>query len=352
MAFMSEKTMRAVVYHGPMDVKVEQIPVPACGDGELLVKVDACAVCGSDMKAYKSGNPRMRPPITMGHEFAGVIVENRAGAGFALGERVVMATSVACGVCAYCARGWRNLCANIRPMGFGYNGGMAEYVAIPELAVRGGHVIKVPASVNPLHAALAEPVSCTVNSCENSQVQKGDTVLVMGAGPMGILNAVVARQFGATKVILSEINSARLAQGGAFGFDRLVNPAQEDLAQIIKDETGGLGADVVIVAAPAALPMEQAMTLVRKRGSVCLFASLPAGKSMLAIDSRPIHYGELRVVGTSDSTPAQVARAVSLIEAGTFPAGRLVTHTLPFEGFHQAIDLMASGEALRVVLKP
>lgn len=344
--------MRAVVYHGQADVKVEQVPIPACGDGELLVKVDACAVCGSDMKAYKSGNPRMRPPIVMGHEFAGVIVESRAGAGFAVGERVVMATSVACGECAYCRRGWRNLCADVRPMGFGYNGGMAEFVAIPELAVRGGHVVKVPAAVQPLHAALAEPVSCAVNSCENSQVQKGDTVLVMGAGPMGILNAVVAREFGAAKIILSEINPARLAQGASFGFDRLVNPAQEDLAQVVKEETGGLGADVVIVAAPAAAPQEQAVTLVRKRGTVCLFASLPVGKSTLNVDSRPIHYGELRVVGTSDSTPAHVAKAVALIAAGTFPAGRLVTHTLPFEGFKDAIALMEKGEALRVVLKP
>ena len=344
--------MRAVVYHGPMDVKVEQVPVPACGDGELLVRVDGCAVCGSDMKAYKSGNPRMRPPIVMGHEFSGLIVESRAGAGYAAGERVVMATSVACGTCAYCARGWRNLCANIRPMGFGYDGGMAEYVVIPELAVRGGHAVKVPAAVNPLHAALAEPVSCAVNSCENSQILKGDTVLVMGAGPMGILNAVVAREYGAAKVILSEINPSRLSQCEAFKFDRLVNPAAEDLAQIVKDATGGIGADVVIVAAPAAAPQEQAVSLVRKRGTVCLFASLPAGRSMLSVDSRPIHYGELRVVGTSDSTPAHVAKAVALIAAGTFPAGRLVTHTLPFEAFKEAIALMETGDALRVVLTP
>jgi L-iditol 2-dehydrogenase len=352
MTVSSEKTMRAVVYRGPMDVKVEQVGIPACGEGELLVKVDACAVCGSDMKAYKSGNPRMRPPIVMGHEFVGEVVVNRVGEGFNTGERVVMATSVACGACAYCQRGWRNLCANIRPMGFGYDGGMAEYVVIPELAVRGGHVVKVPKGVSPLHAALAEPVSCAVNSCENSQVQKGDTVLVMGAGPMGILNAVVARECGAAKVILSEINPSRLAQCEAFGFNRLVNPSSEDLARVIQDETGGLGADVAIVAAPAAAPQEQAMTLVRKRGTVCLFASLPAGKSLLSVDSRPIHYGELRVVGTSDSTPEHVAKAVALIAAGTFPADRLVTHSLPFEGFQEAIALMERGEALRVVLTP
>jgi L-iditol 2-dehydrogenase len=344
--------MRAVVYHGAGNVRAERVPVPVCGDGGLLVKVEACAVCGSDMKAFRSGNPRMRPPVTMGHEFAGVIVESRAAAGFAAGERVVMATSVSCGACAYCRRGWRNLCADLRPMGFGCDGGMAEYVAIPEPAVRGGHVVKVPGAVEPVHAALAEPVSCAVNACENSGVGAGDTVLVMGAGPMGILNAVVARRFGAAKVILSEINPARLAQGGAFGLDRLVDPAREDLRRVVLDETEGLGADAVIVAAPAAPPMEQAVTLVRKRGTVCLFASLPEGGSALSLDSRIIHYGELRVTGTSDSTPVHVARAVAMLASGSFPAGRVVTHTLPFEAFHEAVGLMASGEALRVALTP
>ncbi|MDX9867551.1 MAG: alcohol dehydrogenase catalytic domain-containing protein [Kiritimatiellia bacterium] len=344
--------MRAVVYHGKGDVRVERVPVPVCGEGGLRVKVEACAVCGSDMKAYKSGNPRMRPPIVMGHEFAGVVVESRAGAAFRVGERVVMATSVACGACAYCARGWRNLCANLRPMGFGYDGGMAECVAIPEAAVRGGHVIRVPASADPALAALAEPLSCAVNACENSGVGEGDTVLVMGAGPMGILNAVAARARGAGRVILSEINPARLAQCGAFGFDRLVNPAVEDLAQAVRDATGGLGADVVIVAAPAAAPQEQALSLVRKRGTLCLFASLPAGKSMLSLDSRLIHYHELRVIGSSDSAPPHVAQAVALLASGAFPAERLVTHRLPLEGFHEAVRLMERGEALRVVLTP
>lgn len=349
---MGDELMRAVVYHGQLDVRAEDIPYPVCGEGEILVKVDGCAVCGSDMKAYKSGNPRMRPPITMGHEFAGVIVESRSSEDYKLGDRIVMATSVACGECYYCHKGWRNLCANVRPMGFGYNGGMAEYVAIPELAVKGGHVIKVPSTIEPLHAALAEPVSCAVNSCENARVKAGDSVLVMGAGPMGILNALVAREFGASKVIMSEINPARLSQCGAFNFDRLVNPSEDDLDAIIKEETDGVGVDVAIVAAPAAFPQQQALSLVRKRGSVCLFASLPAGNSELTIDSRIIHYNEITLVGTSDSTPAHVQRAVEIIDNDDFPADLLVTHTMNFDGFDKAIELMTSGEALRVVLIP
>ncbi len=349
---MGDELMRAVVYHGRLDVRTEEIPYPECGAGEMLVRVDGCAVCGSDMKAWQSGNPRMRPPVTMGHEFAGVIVESRTGGEFHLGDRIVMATSIACGECYYCMHGRRNLCASVRPMGFGYNGGMAEYVAIPEPAVRGGHVLKVPTSIDPLHAVLAEPVSCAVNSCENARVGRGDTVLIMGAGPMGVLNGVVAREFGASKVLVSEINPVRLAQCGEFRFDRLINPAAEELDAVVREETGGLGVDVVIVAAPAALPQQQALSLVRKRGTVCLFASLPAGRSELTIDSRTLHYGEITLVGTSDSTPEHVRRAVEIMDGDRFPADLLVTHTLNFDGFEKAVELMTSGEALRVVLVP
>jgi L-iditol 2-dehydrogenase len=348
---MAATEMQAVVYHGTQDVRVEQVPLPECSAGSLLVKVEACAVCGSDMKAFLSGNPRMRPPIVMGHEFAGIIVEADAS-GFVPGERVVMATSVSCGECPYCAQGWQNLCVNLRAMGFGYDGGMAEYVLIPAQAVNNGHVIKVPPSLKANSACLAEPVSCAVNSCENSGVKPGDTVLVMGAGPMGILNALVARHYGATQVVLSEINPARLEQAASFGFDRLVNPGEEDLAAVIKSLTDDCGADVVIVAAPAAAPQEQALALVRKHGTVCLFASLPHEKRMITIDSRLLHYGELRVIGSSDSTPEHVRKAVRILDDPTFPADRIVTHELPFEGFHQSIELMQAGAALRVVLKP
>jgi L-iditol 2-dehydrogenase len=346
-------TIKAVVYHGPRDVRCEAVPLPSCNADEIRVQVDACAVCGSDWKAYKSGNPRMRPPITMGHEFTGLIETVGANVcGFALGERVVMATSVSCGECLYCRRGWRNLCSDLRPMGFYYNGGMAEFVTVPARALRQGHVVKVPAGVKAIHAALSEPVSCCVNAAENCGIVKGDVVAVLGAGPMGILNACVAREYGAAKIILSELNPARLKQAEAFGFERLVNPATDDLAKTILAETGGYGADVLIVSAPAAHPQEQAMTLVRKRGTVCLFASLPAGNSMLNVDSRPIHYGELRVVGTSDSTAAHVERAVELIAGASLPVEKIASHVLNFNAVQQAFALMESGEALRVVLTP
>lgn len=350
---MAPTKMRAVVYHGPNEIRVEEIARPECGPGELRVKVDACAVCGTDLKTWHVGNPRIKPPMVMGHEFTGLVETVGAGAaGFVLGDRVVMATSISCGECFYCQKGWTNLCAELAPMGFSYPGGMAEYVTIPARALRNGHVIKVPAGVKAEHAALAEPLSCTVNAAENCGIVEGDTVVVIGAGPMGIMNACMANQFGARKVILAEVNEDRLRQAEAFAFSRLVNPMNEDLAAIVKDETGGRGADVVIVAAPAAAPQEQALDMVRKRGTVCLFASLPVGKSSLTLDSRKIHYSELRLVGTSDSTPAQVARAVELIAGGSVPCERLASHTLGLEGILEAYGLMMKGEALRVVLVP
>jgi L-iditol 2-dehydrogenase len=345
--------MKAVLFYAPGDIRVEEVEIPVCKAGEVLVKVDACAVCGSDMKAAVSGNVRIKPPRIMGHEFTGVIVQKGDRVGdYAAGDRVVMATSISCGECYYCRHGRRNLCINLAPMGYSFDGGMAEYVIIPEQAIRNSHLIKVPASLSAEVAALAEPVSCAVNSIEQCNVKQGDTVVVIGAGPMGILNACVARAYGASKIIFAELNAQRLKQCEQFNFDRIVNPSEEDLKQVVMDETEGYGADAVIIAAPAAAPQEQALELVRKQGCVMLFASLPVGKSMLNIDSRLIHYKELRVLGSSDSTPSHVRKAVEILSSDGFPAAAIVTHRLPLDAIEQAFELMRNGESLRVALIP
>jgi len=348
-------TMKAVRYYGPGDVRVEQVDAPVCGADEVLVKIEACAVCGSDLKTSKVGNPRMKEGAIMGHEFCGIVQEigsEAAAADLVTGDRIVMATSVGCGECMYCRRGWRNLCQNTKPMGFFYNGGMANYTIIPPRALVGGHVVKVPDGLIPEHAALAEPISCAVNSLEQCGIEEGDTVLVAGAGPMGLLNVLVAKARGAGKIILSEPNAARLQQGAEF-CDVTVNPVEQDLAEVVKAESvDGLGVDVCIVAAPAAAPQEQAVHLVRKRGTVCLFASLPVGRNMLNIDSRAIHYNEIRVVGASDSTAAHVAEGVAMLADGRVDGSKIATHIMTLDDIHKAFELMISGESLRVVLKP
>jgi L-iditol 2-dehydrogenase len=342
--------MQAIVYHAPGDIRVEEIAKPKCVPGGLLVRVDACAVCGTDLKSRQHGNPRIKAPLVLGHEFTGLVEHSTVGE-FRFGDRIVMATSVSCGQCFYCQRGWRNLCKDLAPMGFAYPGGMAEYTAIPPLALQGGHVVKVPPHVEAKCAALAEPVSCAVNSVRQCGIQQGDTVLVMGAGPMGLLNALVARAAGAKTVLLSEPNPLRRKQAEQFDLDRILDPEADDISKIVHAAAGGNGADVVIVAAPAIPPQEQALSLVRRRGTVCLFASLPPGNSMLTLDSRVLHYGEIRLIGSSDSTPEHVQEAVSMIADKRIPAEKIASHCLPLGDIEHAFELMISGAALRVVLK-
>jgi L-iditol 2-dehydrogenase len=345
--------MKAIVFYGPGDIRFEQIAIPKYRNTELLIKVDACAVCGTDLKSFRSGNPRIKAPIVMGHEFSGQVEDiGNSVRGFEKGDRIVMATSVSCGECFYCKKGWKNLCKNIAPMGYSFPGGMADYIIIPERALKYGHAVKVPADVKAEHAALAEPLSCAINAATNANIQQGDTVVVLGAGPMGLMNAAVAKALGAKKIIVSEISNNRLSQAKNFDVDILIHPENEDLKKIVMDTTEGYGADVVIVAAPAAFPQETAVGLVRKKGTVCLFASLPVGKEMLSINSRIVHYGEINIVGSSDSTPEHVKKAVEMISTGKLPAAKLVTHRMRFDELFTAFQLMDKGESLRVVLMP
>ena len=346
------ETMNAVIYYGKGDVRYEKTAVPVCKPGELRVKVDACAVCGSDFKTFNNGNPRMKPPIVMGHEFTGAIETIGEGvAGFAIGERIVMATSISCGECAYCRKGWSNLCAKLDPMGFSYPGGMAEYVIVPAVAIRNGHVVKVSSSIAPEHAALAEPVSCAVNCVEICGITGGETVVVVGAGPLGILNMYTARKYGAAKLILAQRAGKRLTQAASFACDRLVNTTTENLVDVVRCETGGLGADVVIVAAPEASAQEQSLDWSARGAASASLPHCPAGASTVSLDSRKIHYNELYVCGASDSTPTHVRKAVSLLCQPDFPY-KIANPLLKLCEVQKAFTIMAARDGMRVVLKP
>jgi len=345
--------MRAVVFHASLDVRLEEVKKPQCPPDGLLVKIEACGVCGTDLKTYRYGNLRIKAPQIMGHEFVGIIKKSYADhKGFNVGDRIVMATSVSCGRCYFCQKGWRNLCDSLSPMGFSYPGGMAEFVAIPARALDNGHVIKVSKTIPSEYAALSEPLSCAVNASENICMQEGDTVVIVGAGPMGLINSEIARAQGAGRIAVIETNSQRREIAQRFKPDLILDPEKNDVVHKVKEFNHGRGADVVIVAAPSTSAHEQALQLVRKKGVLCLFASLPAEKSNIVLDSRLIHYKEIKIVGTSDSTPKHVIRAVELLEQGKIRAELLVTHILSLEEFSEAFRLMESKKSLRVVLRP
>jgi L-iditol 2-dehydrogenase len=345
--------MQAVVYHSPGDIRVEERPEPTPAADNLLVRVRACAICGTDLKLATIGNPRCHPPRIIGHEMVGEIVH--AGAevsGFAAGERVTLATTVACGNCPYCARGLGNMCPNARPISYDFDGAFAPLLAIPPMALAGGNVIRVPAGVPDDAAALSEPLSCAINAQEVAGVRPGDRVLIVGGGPLGALHAEVAKALGATDVMIVQRSEPRLSLLRRLTDVRVIDGAAEDVAAVVHERTGGLGADVVIVCAPSRAAQEQAIGLARKGGAISLFASLPKGASDITLDSRIVHYGELRVVGASDSRPEHVARAVRLMAEGKVAWERTITHRLPLAEIHDGLKLMQEKQSLKVLMYP
>lgn len=344
--------MKAVRYYGPGDVKIEDIPLPDVEPGGVLVKVECCAICGTDFKAYYHGNPRIKPPQTLGHEFVGRITSVTPEVKtLRVGERITMATSISCGKCFFCRLGQTNRCPDLTPISYYYPGAFAEYLAVPVKGISGGFVIKVPEEMGD-EASLAEPISCVVNAQLIAGVKSGDTVVIIGSGPMGAIHVQVARANGAGKIIVTQRSRKRLWLAENLGADAVIDVMAKDPVEEVKRLTGGLGADVVIITAPEVSAQEQAFYMVRKGGMVNIFAGLPKGASNLRIDNRLIHYNEIFVSGASDSTARHVEMAVELLRKGLINTKAIITHRLPMSDFQKGIELLKERKALKILLKP
>ncbi|HHW03786.1 MAG TPA: alcohol dehydrogenase catalytic domain-containing protein [Thermoanaerobacterales bacterium] len=348
--------MLALRLHGKSDLRLEEVPRPDAPEGGLLVKVCACAICGSDLRNIKAGGSShgMTLPRVLGHEAAGVIAQVGDGVeGFNIGDRVLLSVTVPCGKCYYCLRGLTNLCDHKTALSYQYDGSFAEYVAVPEQLVRTGGVIPIPESVSFEQASIVEPLSCVLNGQELSETGLNDVVAIVGAGPVGIAHAMIAKTLGASKIIMTEISPERLEMARKIkAVDRVVDSAKEDFIKVVMEETGGQGADVVIVAAPSGEAQIQALSAVRKRGRVNFFGGLPKDRSTITIDSNIIHYKELFVHGTSDSTVVHMKKVLNLIENKKIDTDLLITKTFHIAEYKEAFDLASSGRALKVIIKP
>jgi L-iditol 2-dehydrogenase len=260
-----------------------------------------------------------------------------------------MATTIGCGECRPCRGGRPNLCQAAEAIGFHYPGAMAPWVAIPARAVRLGHLVEVGDLPAPV-AALAEPLSCVVNGLSRVPVGELETALVVGLGPLGLLHALAARARGVRRIVCSQAPGVRADLARGLGFAEIVSPAELDGAS--RELTQGEGFDLVVVTAPDNALQARAPGYASKGGYVSLFASLPPGDELLAMSSRTIHYGELFVYGTSDSTPAHVREAVALLRQDARTFRKLVTHELPVREFARAMDEIAARRAVKVVLAP
>jgi L-iditol 2-dehydrogenase len=353
---MTDQTMRAALFLGPDEMELREVPRPAAGPGEVLVKVAACAVCGTDLRILGGGKTRgVVPPRVLGHEITGTVVALGDGAALhtpvRVGQRVTAVPGIPCRACRFCNTGHENLCRRRAALGYRYDGGFAEYMAVPAIGVEAGSVYPVADSLSDAEAALAEPLACVVNGQRKSDVRLGDVVLVIGAGPIGLMHTQLSRLAGARKVLVSEPAAQRRALAAQLGASRTIDPTQEDLPAIVKEETDGDGADVVVAAIGITGIVNQLLAAARPGGRVNLFAGY-SGAGEATIEANLIHYGELIVTGTSGCTREDFRQALHLLTSGQLNVRPLVTHHFPLEQIDAAFHTTRSGAGLRVVVEP
>lgn len=318
--------MKVLRYLGTRQVEVAEVPRPTIAAGEVLVRTKSCGVCATDVKTYLRGHPKFPAGTVLGHEATGVIAESRAD-GWQAGQRVAVAPYVPCGSCRYCARGQFTLCerlfeSSVEP------GGFSEYLRVPAPVVQKG-LIRLPDRLDFADGTLAEPIACCYHGLEAMGLQSGDSLLVVGDGPMGLLQTVVAREMGASTIIIAGMAPARLAWAAGHA-DAVINVTETDLLQAVMSLTANTGVGKVIVCVGQAEVAEAALPLVERGGAINLFAGLPGG-SRLSIDPNRLHYDEIRLVGTSGFAPAHFHRAVEGLASGALDVKGLITQSARLE---------------------
>jgi L-iditol 2-dehydrogenase len=345
--------MLAAVFHGADDLRLEQLPTPSPRPGELLVKVGANTICGTDLRILRGEKTAgVNPGTVLGHEVAGHVAEAGPGVeGYEPGQPVAIAPVIACGRCWECTHGMENMCATQHAVGYDVDGGLAGHLLVPAEAVTAGNVVKASVELSSEQLALAEPLSCVVNGQRRCDIRAGSNVLIMGAGPIGLFHLQLARRSGADNVIVSEPSHVRRAHAERLGATATVDPTAEELTLATMEATDGVGADAAIVCIGIPELVNQAVNLTRPGGTVNIFAGLK-GKGWTEVDGNRIHYKELVVTGTSNSRRADYALALRMIETGRIDTASMITHRFPLGSVVEAIQTVTNREAIKVAVLP
>ena len=341
--------MKAAQLYGKEDLRVVDIAKPEITADEVLLKIRASAICGTDVRMLKNGHKAASEsnPLTIGHEIAGEIAEVGANiTAYKPGDRVAVAPNLGCGVCDLCVSGNTHMCRSSEALGVTIPGAFAEYMVIPAEAVRQGNICVIGDNTSFEEAALAEPFSCVYNAFELYGVNPGDSVVIIGAGPIGLMHAKLAKMAGAGKVIINDLNIDRLAQCREID-SSFITLDGTNFEENVKKETGGKGADVVITAAPVAQIQQAALRIAGIFGRISFFGGLPAGKSEVALDTNEIHYKQLTITGMTRQSLRQFRTCLSLIEQDLVSVSDLITTKSPLEELEAAINRSAKGEGLK-----
>ena len=343
--------MKAVLFYGPQDIRYEDTMIKPLADGEILVKVEAALTCGTDVKTFRRGHPVLikNIPSGFGHEFAGIVEKISNGVeNVKVGDRVVCANSAPCGKCFHCKREEYNLCENLNLL----NGAYAEYIVVPERIVKKNTLI-LPENLSFEKAAFCEPLANVVHGAERTDIKPGDTVGVIGIGPIGLMFARIAKLSGA-RVIVAGRNKEKLRLAEEFAkADEVVDlnkyPNPEKIFKEFSNEKKGL--DVVIECVGLPEIWELAFSCVRKGGTVHFFGGCKSG-STVSFDTTKMHYGDIKLMSVFHHTPKYFRQALDLIASGDVQVEKLITDTLPLEKVSYAMEQHIAGNAIKFLIKP
>jgi L-iditol 2-dehydrogenase len=346
--------VKVLAYRGAGQLRLEERPEPHAGEGQVVLRVDACSICGTDLR-IASGHHRAYADASgrvPGHEIAGTVVEGGEGAPVAVGAKVFVAPNYGCGHCRACRRNLVNLCDNFRALGITEDGAFAEYLLVNREVVSQGNLMVVPEAADAGAVALAEPLACALRGSEACHIGEGDVVLVYGAGPIGLLHVRLAELAGAAAVVVCEPNAERRQRSLEWGATSAHGTDQDELRAALEAAGGRGGADAVVVAAPVPEAQRQALELSANSGHVNFFAGLPRGGPGVQLDTNLVHYKELVVTGTTASTNSSCRAALELIVDGRVDVALLIDKRLGLASAQEAFDLAGSGRALKVVIEP
>ncbi len=342
--------MKAAMLYGIKDLRLEETETPKIGSGDVLVKIMAATTCGTDLKILQRGYVEkvIRLPTVFGHEWAGEVTEVGEGLEWPeKGMRVRAGNSAPCLRCGMCQKGKYNLCENMIWLWGAY----AEYIKVPQRMVS-VNMQEIPLHVSYEEAAIAEPLACVLHGVEEAHTKLGDTVAIVGAGPIGLLHLLVAKKIGVEKVIVIDLVDGRLSFAQDLGADQIVNGARENVVERVKQLTGGYGADVVVEAIGSPVTWEQALKLARKGGTVLEFGGSPPG-THVQLDTEILHYGEMTVTGTFHATPFHFRKALSLISSRTIDVRSLVTRRMELDQIKEAFEILSTSKSeIKISITP
>jgi L-iditol 2-dehydrogenase len=338
--------MKVAMYYSLDDVRIEEKPTPEIGPEEILVEMKACGICGSDLMEWYLEN---RAPLVLGHEPAGIVVKTGDKVeNFKLGERVFVHHHVPCLTCHYCLQGDYTMCKKFGQTHI-HPGGFAEYFKVPAPNLQ-TDTLKIPDEVSFEEATLIEPVACCVRALTKCKVQSGDTVVVIGAGPSGIIHTTLSRSLGASQIVVSDLVNYRLEAARRFGADFAINPRSESLVKKVEEVTNGMGADIVVVTAPNIKAFSEGIDVCRKGGTVCLFAPTSPNEYM-RVSPHKLFFSEIKIIPSYSASHIETRTALKLINSGRIKAKELITHRFPLNRIEDAFKTAAkSKECLKVVV--